>query len=585
MPDMPVHNEEVARMFDEMAELLALRNENPFRIRAYQRAALTIRGQRHELADLIRESTAAGKDPGAALDQLPGIGSDLALKILEITATGRCNALERLRKQVPAGLLELLHLPGLGPKRVQTLYTQLKVRGRKDLERAVLAQALSTVRGLGPKLNERLARELKITTPQQKRWLRSVAQQFAEPLAAYLRAVPGVQQVAIAGSYRRGRDTVGDLDILIGTTDAAAVTRALHRYDEIASWVAEGPKRMTVALRCGLQVDLRIASPDCFGAALHYFTGSKAHNIHVRRMAQERGLKINEYGVFQGSKLVAGKTEESVFAAVGLPWIPAEMREDQGEIELARAGTLPGLITREDLRGDLHSHTNAADGQESIEAMARAAQVAGLQYLAITDHSKYLGMVKGLDERRLRQQMQRIDRLNEKLDIKLLKGIEVDILEDGKLALSDSLLCELDVVVAAIHSHFDLSEQRQTQRVLRAMEHRAFGIFGHPSARLIGGRPPIALDMRRICTAAKARPCYLELDSQPDRLDIDDAHCRMAREHGVLVSIVSDAHHGAQFDNLGYGILQARRGWLRPQDVLNTRSFAEVRRLLRATMI
>jgi DNA polymerase (family 10) len=582
---MSVHNEEVARMFDEMAELLALQNENPFRIRAYQRASLTIRGQRRELRDLVRQSTDAGEPPNAALDALPGIGADLAAKILEILTTGHCKALERLRKQVPHGLLELLRLPGLGPKRVQTLYTQLKVRSRKDLERAVQAQALSKVRGLGPKLNERLARELKVALPQEKRWLRSIAQQFAEPLASYLRATPGVDQVIIAGSYRRGRETVGDIDILVSATDAAAVIRALHRYDEIMSWAAEGQKRVTVTLRSGLQVDLRIGEPKCFGAALHYFTGSKAHNIHVRRMAQERGLKINEYGVFRGRTLVAGKTEESVFAAVKLPWIAAEMREDQGEIELARAGKLPKLIAREDLRGDLHSHTKATDGQESLEAMARGAQAAELEYLAITDHSKYLGMVKGLDERRLRQQMEAIDRLNEKPGITLLKGIEVDILEDGRLALPDDLLSELDVVVGAIHSHFDLTEQKQTRRILRAMEHRAFSILGHPSARLIGERHPIALNMQRICSAAKSRPCYLELDGQPDRLDLDDTNCRLAREHGVLVSIASDAHHSAQFANLNFGVIQARRGWLRAQDVLNTKPLAEVRRLLRATMI
>ena len=582
---MSVHNEEIARIFDEMAERLALQNENPFRIRAYQRAALSVRGQRRELSDLIRQSTDAGEEPRAALDAVPGIGADLAGKILEIVTTGRCKALERLRKQVPAGLLDLLHLPGLGPKRVQTLYTQLKVGSRRDLERAVQAQALAKVRGLGRKLNERLARELKVILPQEKRWLRSIAQQFAEPLAAHLRAVPGVDRVTIAGSYRRGRETVGDLDILVSATDAAPVTQALHRYDEIVSWAAEGPKRVTVSLRSGLQVDLRISEPECFGAALHYFTGSKAHNIHIRRMAQERGLKINEYGVFRGRRRIAGRTEESVFDAVDLPSIPVEMREDQGEIELARAGKLPRLVTREDLRGDLHCHTKATDGQESLETMARAAQAAGLEYLAITDHSKYLGMVKGLDERRLRQQMETIDRLNDRLDITLLKGIEVDILEDGKLALPDDLLTELDVVVAAIHSHFDLSEQRQTERVLRAMEHRAFTILGHPSSRLIGERHAIALDFQRVCVAAKERPCYLELDGQPDRLDLDDAHCRVAREQGVLVSIASDAHHSAQFENLNYGVVQARRGWLRAQDVLNTKPLKEVRRLLRAAMM
>lgn len=579
---MPVANEDIARIFDEMADLLALRSENPFRIRAYQRAAQSIRGQQRELSERVRESG----DPGADLDAMPGIGRDLAAKIIEIVNTGRCKALVQLRSEVPRGLLELLRIPGLGPKRVQALHAKLGIRSRKDLERAVASQAISKVAGFGPKFTARLARELRTTSPQESRVLRSVAMQSANPLVAHLRAVPGVEQVVLAGSFRRGRETVGDLDLLISATDAAAVTRALHDYDQIGAWSAEGPRRVTVKLRNGLQVDLRISEPARFGAALHYFTGSKAHNIHVRRMAQARGLKINEYGVFRGDRLVAGETEESVFDAVGLPWIPAEMREDQGEIELARSGRLPALVTRKELRGDLHAHTSASDGRDTLEAMAAAAQAAGLEYLAITDHSKYLGVVKGLDERRLRRQMEAIDRMNEKARaIRLLKGIEVDILEDGRLALPDSVLAELDVVVASIHGHFDLGKQKQTARVLRALEHRSLTVLGHPSARLIGERRPIALDMERICAAAKSRPCYLELNCQPQRLDLDDVHCRLSREHGVLISIASDAHGSEQFAFLDYGIVQARRGWLRAKDVLNTRGFKEIGRLLRATKL
>jgi DNA polymerase (family 10) len=579
---MPVANEDIARIFDEMADLLALQNENPFRIRAYQRAAQSIRGQQRELSGRVRESS----DPAADLDAVPGIGRDLAAKIIEIVNTGRCKALEQLRSEVPRGLLELLRIPGLGPKRVQTLHAKLRIRSRKDLERAVASQAIAKVAGFGPKFTARLARELRLSSPQESRVLRPVAMQSANPLVAHLRAVPGVEQVIIAGSFRRGRETVGDLDLLISATDAAAVTKALHDYDQIGAWSAEGPRRVTVKLHNGLQVDLRISEPARFGAALHYFTGSKAHNIHVRRMAQARGLKINEYGVFRGNRLVAGETEESVFAAVGLPWIPAEMREDQGEIELARSGRLPALVTRKELRGDLHAHTSASDGRDTLEAMAAAAQAEGLEYLAITDHSKYLGLVKGLDERRLRRQMEAIDRVNEKArGIRLLKGIEVDILEDGRLALPDSVLAELDVVVASIHSHFDLGKQKQTARVLRALEHRSLTVLGHPSARLIGERRPIALDMERICAAAKSRPCYLELNCQPQRLDLDDVHCRLSREHGVLVSIASDAHGSEQFAFLDHGVVQARRGWLRAEDVLNTRGIKEIGRLLRATKL
>jgi DNA polymerase (family 10) len=560
-----------------MADLLSLKDENPFRIRAYRHAAQNIRAQRRELAERIER--------GEDLDEIAGIGKDLAGKISELVTTGRLRALEQLRRQVPSGLIELMAVPGLGPKRVRTLFTQLKVRGRADLERVARSGALARVPGFGPKLTAQISGELKVARPKERRWLRSEAAQFAEPLAAYIRRIRGVGEVLIAGSYRRGRDTVGDIDVVVSATNPAAVTEALHRYDEISSWAAEGSKRVTATLRSGLKIDVRISDPSSFGATQHYFTGSKAHVIRVRRLAQERKLKINEYGVFRGRRPIAGKTEESLFAAVGLPWIPAELREDRGEIEVARQGRLPALVTREDLRGDLHAHTDATDGQDGLRTMALAARAAGLEYLAITDHAEHLGIVHGLDERRLRKQMEAIDRLNAELKgIRLLKGIEVDILADGSLALPDALLAELDLVVAAVHSHFDLSASRQTMRVLRAMDHRAFSILGHPGGRLIGERRPLALDLERILKAAKARPCFMELDSQPQRLDLDDMQCRLAREQGVLVSIASDAHAAAQFDYLGGGTLQARRGWLTAADVVNTRPLTEVRRLLKSTI-
>jgi DNA polymerase (family 10) len=577
-PHMPVHNEEIARAFDEMADLLSLQDANPFRILAYRRAAQSIRGQRRELA----ERFARDEEP----EHIAGIGKDLAGKMAELIATGRLRALETLRRQVPPGLIELMAIPGLGPKRVRTLFTELKVRGRADLERVTKSGALAQVAGFGPKLIAQIANALEMQRPEDRRWLRSDAARFAEPLAAYLREVDGVNEVMIAGSYRRGRDTVGDIDIVVSAKSAEAVGTALHSYDEISSWAAEGGKRLTAKLRSGLQIDIRIGDAASVGAAQHYFTGSKAHVIHIRRLAQERKLKVNEYGVFRGRRLIAGDTEESVFASLGLPWIPAELREDRGEIELAGAGKLPVLVTRKDLRGDLHAHTNASDGRDDLRAMALAARAAGLEYLAITDHGSRLGILHGLDERRVRQQMDAIDRLNEELvGLKLLKGIEVDILEDGSLALPDSLLAELDVVIGAVHGHFDLSESRQTMRVLRAMDRRAFSILAHPSGRLIGERAPLKLDFERVLKVAKARPCFVELDSQPKRLDLDDLKCRLAREQDVLVSIVSDAHSAQQFDYLEGGILQARRGWLTPGAVLNTRSLAEVRRLLKSTIV
>jgi DNA polymerase (family 10) len=356
-------------------------------------------------------------------------------------------------------------------------------------------------------------------------------------------------------------------------------------YDEVSDVVSHGSTRATVFLRSGLQVDLRVVEQHSFGAALHYFTGSKAHNIQVRRLGQQRGLKINEYGVFKGEARVGGNTEASVFKAVGLPLIPPELREGGDEIEAAQKGELPRLITREDLQGDLHMHSQATDGNATIEEMARAAQQAGLKYIAITDHSRHLTVAHGLDEKRLAEQIEHIERLNQKLSgITVLKGIEVDILEDGRLDLPDTILAQLDLVIGAVHSQFRLSRARQTRRILRAMEARYFTLLAHPSGRLLGSRPAYELDMAAVIAAARERGCYLELNSQPQRLDLTDSHCRLAREQGVLMSINSDGHRSGDFELLQGGVNQARRGWLEKRDVLNTRPLGALRRLLKSTM-
>jgi DNA polymerase (family 10) len=366
---------------------------------------------------------------------------------------------------------------------------------------------------------------------------------------------------------------------------AAAVMDAFCGYDQISEVRARGETRSTAILRCGLQVDLRVVAPESHGAALHYFTGSKAHNIAIRRLGQERGLKINEYGVFRGVRRIAGATEESVFKAVDLPYIAPELRENRGEIDAARAGRLPRLVERKDLKGDLHSHTQATDGRDGIGEMASAARAAGLSYLAITDHSRRLTVARGLDSRRLLRQMDEIDRLNEELKgITLLKGIEVDILEDGTLDLPDSVLGRLDLVIGAVHSAFNLPRERQTDRIRRAMNNRYFTILAHPSGRLIGERQACSLDMGAIVREARQRGCFLEMDAQPDRLDLDDVYCRMARDEGVLVALDSDAHSRFELAFLDQGIGQARRGWLEAQDVLNTRPLAALRTLLAKTV-
>ena len=576
---MPVHNEDIAVIFDEMADLLEIEEANPFRVRAYRNAARTVRGLGKELSVMV----ASGED----LTRLPGIGKDLAAKIVEILNTGHAKALNALHKEVPASLEALLRIPGLGPRRVRALYQDLHIKTLKQLEAAARRGRLQQLPGFGAKTEQRILESIDAHRSLEKRVLHHVARQYAEPLVDYLKAITGVNQVVVAGSYRRGQETVGDLDILVTAGAKSPVMERFVAYDEVQDVVAKGTTRATVFLRSGLQVDLRVVDQQSFGAALHYFTGSKAHNIQIRRLGQQRGLKINEYGVFtvKGNKRIAGATEASVFKSVGLPFIPPELRQGHREIEAAQMGDLPELITLDNLRGDLHLHTVDSDGHASIEAMARAARQRGLKYIAITDHSKSLTIAHGLDAKRLGQQIEAIDRLNEKLDgIAILKGSEVDILEDGRLDLPDQILSRLDLVIGAVHSKFRLSRNKQTARILRAMDSRYFTLLAHPSGRLLEEREAIDVDMPRIIKAAQERGCFIELNSQPQRLDLIDTYCQMAREQGVLISINSDSHSPDSFDLLYGGINQARRGWLEKKDVLNTRSLRELKTLLKATM-
>ena len=574
---MPVHNADIAAIFEEIAELLEIQNENPFRIRAYRNAARQVEGMGVPVADMV----AKGED----LTELPGIGDDLAAKIQEIVATGQCQALEKLRKQVPPSITELLKIPGLGPKRVRALYDKLKVKTIDQLAKTAQAGKIRELEGFGAKTEQTILEALAAHIFGQKRFKLAIAAQYAEPLKKYLEKVPGVQQVVLAGSYRRFKETVGDIDILVTASGAEKVMERFTAYDEVRKVQAKGDTRSTIILKSGLQVDLRVVDPECYGAALQYFTGSKEHNIEIRRLAQERKLKISEYGVFRGEKRVAGETEESVYRSVDLPWIPPELRENRGEIEAARAGKLPRLVELKDLKGDLHVHTKATDGHNSLSEMAATARAHGLDYLAITEHSRRLTVAHGLDVKRLRQQIEEIDKLNAQLKgIAILKGIEVDILEDGSLDLPDDVLSELDIVVGAVHSQFKLARSKQTTRILKAMEHPHFTILAHPSGRLIDQRAPYDVDMLKIIRHARARGCFLELNAHPERLDLLDIHCQMAKEEGVLVAISSDAHGTRDFDNLYYGIGQARRGWLEKKDVLNTRSLKELRSLLKRTM-
>ena len=575
---MPVHNPEIAQALEELADLLELQQANPFRVRAYRNAARVVRGLGGELTAMLRQ--------GADLEELPGIGKDLAGKIRTLAETGRLPLLERTRKSAPPMALTLLAIPGLGPKRVRTLCGALELNSLQDLQQALQAGRVRSLPGFGATSEAKLLQVLSTHAEQSPARLKlAVAEHYVQSLLEHLRRAPGIDKVVVAGSYRRCRETVGDIDILATAVSDAPVVRHFTGYEEIGRVVSAGTTRATVVLRSGLQVDLRVVPARSYGAALHYFTGSKAHNIAIRKLGQARSLKINEYGIFRGSRRLGGKTEEEVFAAVGLAFIPPELREDRGEIDAAAASRLPTLVATDDLRGDLHAHTKATDGHNTIEEMANAARALGHEYLAVTDHSQHLTVAHGLDAKRLRRELDAIDKLNGKMKgFTVLKGIEVDILEDGRLDMADGVLAQLDLVVAAVHSQFRLPRRQQTERILRAMDNRYFTILAHPTGRLIGEREPYDVDMLRLVRAARQRGCFMEANAQPDRLDLSDVHCRMAKEEGVLVSIASDAHSLADLSKLRYGIGQARRGWLEKDDVLNARSLKAVRPLLARTM-
>ncbi|MBS0586630.1 MAG: DNA polymerase/3'-5' exonuclease PolX [Proteobacteria bacterium] len=574
---MPKHNADIAAVFEEIADLLEIQGANPFRIRAYRNAARIL----SELSQEVSRMLEKGED----LTELPGIGDDLAGKIKEIVSSGHCSLLDRLHAELPPAITELLKIPGLGPKRVKALYHDLDVQTIEQLHRAARDGRIRELPGFGEKTESNILQAIEVHANQAQRFKLAVAAQYAEALEKFLAAIPGVARVTVAGSYRRMRETVGDLDIVAAASVSSPVVQRFTSYDEVTEILSAGSTRASVILKCGLQVDLRVVKEECYGAALHYFTGSKAHNIAIRRMAQQSGLKINEYGVFRNDTRIAGETEGSVYAAVGLSYIPPELRENRGEIAVAKAGRLPRLVEQSDLRGDLHVHTKATDGHNSLREMAQAGLANGFEYLAITEHSRRLAFAHGLDPLRLARQCDEIDQLNAELKgITLLKSIEVDILEDGSLDLPDSVLARLDMVVGAVHSNFNLSRAKQTQRILRAMQHPYFTLLAHPSGRLIQRRAPYDADMLQIIREAKNRGCFLELNAHPERLDLLDTQCQMAKEEGVLISINSDAHSVYDFANLRFGVGQARRGWLEKYDVLNTRPLKELRRLISRTM-
>jgi len=572
-----MQNPDIARLFDEVADLLEIQDANPFRVRAYRNAARTIRDFPEPIADLVRTGT---KD----LTDIAGIGEDLAEKITAIVTTGELPLRKQLASKLPAGLLDLLRIPGLGPKRVKLLYKKLKVKSAADLAAALDKGRIQKLKGFGPKMEEKIRAGLGQAQVGERRMLLNEAETQATAVLAYLEAGGGIGQIEVAGSYRRRRETIGDLDIVVTSEgkDSATVMNRFVAYGDVAEVISKGETRATVKLRGGLQVDLRAVEPDAYGAALLYFTGSKAHNIELRKIAQEKAYKLNEYGLFKGTRRAAGKTEQEIYAKLGLDWIPPELREARGEIALAREHRLPHLVDVKDIRGDLQMHTSATDGKGTIEDMAHAARALGYEYIAITDHSKRVTMALGLDAKRLREQWKAIDAWNAtSRGFTILKSVELDILESGKLDLPDDVLAEADYVVATIHYGINQSEKELTRRLVGAAEHAWVDAIGHPTGRLVGKREPYAFDFEALCRACVATGCLLELNGHPERMDLPDTLAAAGKQHGVRFVLSTDSHQPGNLPFMKYAVYLARRAGLEAGDILNTRPLAEFRKGLK----
>jgi len=566
-------NHAIARILREIADLLEIKNDNPFKIRAYRNGADIASNHPHDLG-LLDET---------GLREIPGIGKDLAARIREIAQTGDTEVHRELVAEFPPTILDLLSLQGVGPKTVATLYRELGIRTIDDLEAAAKDGRIRSLRGMGHKKEALIRKALEERRRFAGRHLLPDAHDTAAALVAYLRDRAPEAVIEPVGSLRRGCDTCGDLDILASGAPASLMD-AFIEYEPVERVLGHGDTKSSVLLAGGFQADLRLVEPGSRGAAMQYFTGSKAHNIALRDRAIGLGLKLNEYGVFkvENDDKIAGEREEDVYAALGLDCVPPELREMRGEIEAAAAHALPRLIDRADLRGDLHMHTTETDGKDGIRAMAEAARDAGLEYIAITDHSQSLAMANGLDDRRAIAHAERIRAVDrEGPGIRLLAGIECDIRPDGSLDLADDCLAALDLVIVSVHSAFGQDRQQMTDRILRAVEHPHVDILGHPTGRMILKREPYAVDMDAVVGAAAQYGVALEINAQVYRLDLNDTHAKLARDRGVKLAISTDAHSRTAFGRLRWGVLVARRAWLRPEDVLNTRPFDEFRASLR----
>jgi DNA polymerase (family 10) len=557
-------NAEIVGLFSEIADFLEIKGENPFRVRAYRRAAQVVEG--------LPEDISSVADRGGLLD-IPGIGKDLAAKIQEYLDRGSVAYLTGLRQEIPPGVIELMGIHGVGPKTAKLLYEQVGVDSVEKLEELAKEHKLAGVPGIQAKTEENILKGIAVWRGGRERTPLGAALTLAETILETLRNLEEVDQISTAGSLRRMKETVKDIDILVTSKTPVRIMEVFVGLPNVAEVLAHGETKSSLRLREGIQVDLRVVEPDCFGAALQYFTGSKQHNIRVRELAQRRELKVSEYGVFDGrsGKRVVGATEEDVYRAVGLPFIPPELREDAGEIEAALADRLPTLVALADIRGDLQLHTTWSDGAHSLADLAAGVQAKGYQYMAVTDHSKSVTVAKGMDEARVVQMIAEVRSLNRRLKrFRVLAGCEVDILADGSLDFPDEVLAQLDLVLVSVHSRFKMSREEMTARIVRAVRHPLVHILGHPTGRLIGERAAYEVDMEAVLQAARAAGIAVEINASPSRLDLNDLHARRAKDLGIPITISTDAHAMPQLDFMRYGVAVARRAWLSPGDVLNT---------------
>jgi DNA polymerase (family 10) len=558
-------NIEMARLFNEIADYLEVKDENPFRIRAYRRAAQAIEGLPEDIAAIAERDR---------LQDIPGIGKDLAGKIQEYLRSGRVEYLEGLRMEIPSGVIALLEIHGVGPKTAKLLYEKAGVDSVEKLEEKVNTGALSGLPGVKAKTLENILKGISVWRSGRERMPLGSALLLAETILEKLRGMKEVNQIEAAGSLRRMKETVKDIDILVTSTKPGPVMDVFANLPNVAEVLAHGETKSSVRLRENIQVDLRVVEPECFGAALQYFTGSKQHNIRVRELAQRKGLKVSEYGVFneKTNRRIAGKNEADVYQAIGMPFVPPELREDGGEIEAALEGRLPPLVELADIRGDLQMHTTWSDGGHSLSELAEGVRAKGYQYMAVTDHSKSTTVAGGMKEEQVLQMVAEVRALNKRLKgFRVLAGCEVDIKANGGLDYPDEILRQLDLVLVSVHSRFKLSREEMTARIVRAVQHPLVHMLGHPTGRLIGERGAYELDIETVLQAARAEGTAIEINASPSRLDLSDLHARRAKDLGIPIAINTDAHTISQLEYMRFGISVARRAWLTPADVLNTR--------------